>query len=55
MSAPVFKLKAAVQQYDWGKPGTTSKVAQFAAAADPSFVLDEKAPYAEVRPATAIQ
>jgi mannose-6-phosphate isomerase len=48
----VFKLTASVQQYDWGKIGSESKVAQFAAAAIPGFVIDEGAPYGEVRSAS---
>ena len=49
MVPPVFKIIPTTQKYDWGKIGTTSKVAQFAAASRiPGFTLDEKAPYAEV-------
>jgi len=43
-----FLLKAFTQSYDWGKLGSTSKAAQYAKAADPSFALDENKPYAEV-------
>ncbi|KAG8825221.1 Mannose-6-phosphate isomerase [Serendipita sp. 399] len=43
----VFPLQACTQSYDWGKLGTTSKVAQYAKMADPSFHLDEARPYAE--------
>jgi hypothetical protein len=43
-----FILKAFTQSYDWGKLGSTSKAAQYAKAADPSFALDENKPYAEV-------
>ncbi|KAJ7173585.1 mannose-6-phosphate isomerase [Mycena filopes] len=46
---PVFKIIPTAQQYDWGKIGTSSKVAQFAAASNiPGFRLDESAPYAEL-------
>lgn len=46
---PVFKITPTTQTYDWGKIGSTSKVAQFAAASKiPDFTLEEKTPYAEV-------
>lgn len=49
MTAPVFKIIPTTQQYDWGKIGLESKVAQFAVASKiPGFTLDEDAPYAEV-------
>ncbi|KAJ7027893.1 mannose-6-phosphate isomerase [Mycena alexandri] len=45
----VFKIIPTAQQYDWGKIGTSSKVAQFASASKiPGFTLDESAPYAEL-------
>jgi hypothetical protein len=48
-SMSVFKIIPTTQQYDWGKTGKNSKVAQLAAAAElPGFELDEKATYAEV-------
>ncbi|KAI0314741.1 mannose-6-phosphate isomerase [Amylostereum chailletii] len=47
MSAPVFLLTPTVQQYDWGKIGISSKVAQFAKAANVAAV-DDDAPYAEL-------
>ncbi|KAG6848638.1 hypothetical protein H0H87_003623, partial [Tephrocybe sp. NHM501043] len=41
-SPPVFKLAPTTQQYDWGKPGSTAKVAQFAAASQlPGFTIDD--------------
>ncbi|KAF7323796.1 Mannose-6-phosphate isomerase [Mycena kentingensis (nom. inval.)] len=43
----VFKIVPTAQQYDWGKIGRDSKVAQFASTI-PGFVLDEAAPYAEL-------
>lgn len=47
-TTPVFPIIPTTQQYDWGKVGLTSKVAQFASASKtPGFKLDEKAPYAE--------
>ncbi|KAJ6581109.1 mannos-6-phosphate isomerase [Mycena capillaripes] len=46
---PVFKIIPTTQKYDWGKIGTNSKVAQFAAASKiPGFSLEESAPYAEL-------
>ena len=50
MTTPVFKIIPTTQQYDWGKVGLDSKVAQFAVASKiPGFELDEDTPYAEVR------
>ncbi|KAF7309751.1 Mannose-6-phosphate isomerase [Mycena indigotica] len=43
----VFKILPTAQQYDWGKIGSSSKVAQFATRI-PGFKLDESAPYAEL-------
>ncbi|KAG7451635.1 mannose-6-phosphate isomerase [Guyanagaster necrorhizus] len=49
MAAPVFKIIPTTQQYDWGKLGSNSKVAQLAeASAVAGFQLDEKKPYAEL-------
>ncbi|KAL0954100.1 hypothetical protein HGRIS_005247 [Hohenbuehelia grisea] len=49
MPGPVFKLAPTTQQYDWGKVGRDSKVAQLAEASKISgFTLDETAPYAEL-------
>ncbi|TFK16813.1 mannose-6-phosphate isomerase [Coprinopsis marcescibilis] len=48
-SQPVFKIVPTTQQYDWGKHGRNSKVAQFAEASGvPGFVIDESKPYAEL-------
>jgi len=44
-----FKLAPTVQQYDWGKIGTSSKVAVYAQSAGISdFHVDESKPYAEL-------
>ncbi|KAI8848932.1 RmlC-like cupin domain-containing protein [Chytridium lagenaria] len=43
----MHRLKYATQSYDWGKPGSTSKVSEFALS-DPSFTLDPSKPYAEL-------
>ncbi|KAI0674230.1 mannos-6-phosphate isomerase [Trametes maxima] len=49
MAAAVFKLIPTTQQYDWGKVGLSSKVAQYASACKlPGFHLDENKPYAEL-------
>ncbi|KAG6815310.1 hypothetical protein H0H87_003087 [Tephrocybe sp. NHM501043] len=48
-SPPVFKLMPTMQQYDWGKPSSTAKVAQFTMASQlPGFIIDESAPYTEL-------
>lgn len=48
-TSAVFKIIPTAQQYDWGKIGRDSKVAQFASASKlPGFSLDESGPYAEV-------
>jgi Phosphomannose isomerase type I len=45
----VFKIVPTIQQYDWGKLGTGSKVAVFAQSAGlADFHVDESKPYAEV-------
>lgn len=55
MTIPVFPVIPTTQKYDWGMIGLSSKVAQFAnAAKTPGFILDEKAPYAEVSRALVI-
>ena len=50
LTTPVFAIIPTTQQYDWGKRGIESKVAQFAQKAEtPGFDFDESKPYAEVR------
>ncbi|KAG6840827.1 hypothetical protein C0991_004050 [Blastosporella zonata] len=45
----VFKIAPTTQQYDWGKTGSSAKVAQFAASSKlPGFTINESAPYAEL-------
>ncbi|KAI0826703.1 mannos-6-phosphate isomerase [Trametes gibbosa] len=47
--AAVFKIIPTTQQYDWGKIGLSSKVAQYARACKlPSFQFDQNTPYAEL-------
>ncbi|PFH44954.1 hypothetical protein AMATHDRAFT_78110 [Amanita thiersii Skay4041] len=48
-TSAVFKVTPTTQEYDWGRVGGTSKVAQFAAAsAIPGFAIDDARPYAEL-------
>lgn len=42
-----MELKCAVQNYEWGKLGSDSKVAQLLGS-DPDFQISEKTPYAEL-------
>jgi hypothetical protein len=46
-AATAFPLACGVQSYEWGKIGSASKAAQYG---PPGFEIDEKKPYAEVRP-----
>lgn len=46
--ASVFPIIGGVQSYDWGKLGSESKAAQYAAQGLPEFTIDEQKPYAEV-------
>ncbi|SCU94636.1 LAME_0F08328g1_1 [Lachancea meyersii CBS 8951] len=48
MSNRLFRIDAGFQQYDWGKIGSTSAVAKFASHSDPSIVIEESKPYAEL-------
>lgn len=48
-SLPLLELSCAVQNYAWGKYGSASEVAQLKSK-DPSFLLNEQEPYAEVKP-----
>lgn len=43
-----FRLDCGYQNYGWGKIGSTSAVAQFAAKSNPKTVVDESKPYAEL-------
>ncbi|OJA17482.1 hypothetical protein AZE42_03917 [Rhizopogon vesiculosus] len=46
---PVFRIIPTTQNYDWGKKGSDSKVAEFASGARiPGFTFNESAPYAEL-------
>ncbi|XP_008247438.4 mannose-6-phosphate isomerase isoform X2 [Oryctolagus cuniculus] len=48
MASPgVFPLSCVVQQYAWGKTGSSSEVARLLASSDPSVRISEDQPYAE--------
>ncbi|ODV82358.1 mannose-6-phosphate isomerase [Suhomyces tanzawaensis NRRL Y-17324] len=44
----LFRIDCGYQNYDWGKIGSHSAVAQFAASSNPSTTIDESKPYAEL-------
>ncbi|CAH2351973.1 mannose-6-phosphate isomerase [[Candida] railenensis] len=44
----VFRIDCGYQNYDWGKIGSSSAVAQYAAASNASTKIDESKPYAEL-------
>lgn len=48
MSERLFRINCGYQNYDWGKLGSLSAVARFAAASDRSVSIDESKPYAEL-------
>lgn len=43
-----MELVACVQNYDWGKLGKDSEVAQLIVANNPDYEIDENKPYAEL-------
>lgn len=43
-----MELLCAIQNYDWGKHGTDSIITSLFKAADPSFIINEEKPYAEL-------
>ena len=46
----LFRLRGTGQDYEWGKPGSTSLAADLAQeGVGPDFKLDKNHPYAEVR------
>lgn len=54
-TANIFRLKASIQEYDWGKPASSSLVAKYAPAAmGDDYKVDEKKNYAEVCPVHCI-
>lgn len=48
MSDKLFRLDCGYQNYDWGKIGTSSSVAQFASKSNENTKIDESKPYAEL-------
>lgn len=44
----LFRIDCGFQNYDWGKVGSSSAVAQFAAKSNPETKIDEFKPYAEL-------
>nr|XP_018915642.1 PREDICTED: mannose-6-phosphate isomerase isoform X1 [Bemisia tabaci] len=44
----MMELSCAVQHYEWGKAGSNSAVAVLRQSADPTFLIDEDKPYAEL-------
>ena len=48
MSSKLFRLEATYQNYAWGKIGSKSAVAQYAANSNKSLKIDESKPYAEL-------
>ncbi|QRG40834.1 mannose-6-phosphate isomerase [Candidozyma auris] len=44
----LFRIDCGFQNYDWGKIGSSSAVAQFAAKSNPNTKIDESKPYAEL-------
>ncbi|KAK6515665.1 Mannose-6-phosphate isomerase [Arthrobotrys conoides] len=48
LPVPLYELRCGVNNYDWGKPGSTSRAAQFAAASSTGVEINEDKPYAEL-------
>lgn len=48
MSTKFFRIEPDCQQYDWGKIGSSSAVAQFASHSNPNLKISESEPYAEL-------
>ncbi|ODV93391.1 hypothetical protein PACTADRAFT_77731 [Pachysolen tannophilus NRRL Y-2460] len=48
MSSGLFQIHCGYQNYGWGKIGSTSAVARFAAQSDKAVKIDETKPYAEL-------
>lgn len=44
----LFRIDCGYQNYDWGKIGSASAVAQYAASSNKNTQIDEKKPYAEL-------
>lgn len=48
MTSKLFRIDCGYQNYDWGKVGSSSAVAQFASQSNPNTKIDESKPYAEL-------
>ena len=50
LPVPLIQLQCGVNSYEWGKKGSESRAAQFAAASldENDFKIEEEKPYAEV-------
>lgn len=49
MQVPLLRLQCGVNSYEWGKVGSSSAAAKFAAATPAAdFSIEENQPYAEV-------
>lgn len=48
MQVPLIRLQCGVNSYDWGKIGSESAAAKFAAATPSDFSIEEEKPYAEL-------
>ncbi|CCK71156.1 mannose-6-phosphate isomerase PMI40 KNAG_0G00980 [Huiozyma naganishii CBS 8797] len=48
MHEKLFRIDATYQQYEWGKMGSSSAVAQYAAHSDKNVKIDDTKPYAEL-------
>lgn len=45
---PLYRLQCGVNSYDWGKIGSESAAAKYAAATPSDFSIQSDKPYAEV-------
>ncbi|KAF2861502.1 mannose-6-phosphate isomerase [Piedraia hortae CBS 480.64] len=48
MQLPLVRLQCNCNSYDWGKKGSDSAAARYAAASSPDFTIQEDRPYAEL-------
>lgn len=48
MQVPLFRLQCGINSYAWGKKGTDSAAARFAAATQSDLSIKADEPYAEV-------
>lgn len=56
MQVPLLRLQCGVNSYDWGKKGSSSAAAKYAAATPAAdFAIKADQPYAEVRLTWAVR